>query len=116
MENGFLKINNMDTKRIQEEINRIKNAPFSKKSDKQLIANDNLSALHKLKYSGIQPIEFERYNNHVNRKTKLTAEDVIAIRSKYNPYIVGKKKLAHEYGVSVSLIHKIIHRLKWKNV
>ena len=116
MDDRLLKINYMDIKRILEEINKIKNASFAKKSDKQLIANDTLSALHKLKYAGVQPIVFEKFNNRLNRKTKLSEEDVIAIRSKYNPYIVGKKKLAKEYGVSVSLIHKIIHRLKWKDV
>ena len=106
----------MDTKKIQEEINKIHAAPFSKKSDKQLIAHDVLSTLHKQKYAGLQPIALVKYNKSVNRKTKLSKEDVISIRGKYNPPIYGKKRLAKEFGISVSLVHKIINRLKWKDV
>ena len=106
----------MDTKKIQEEINKIHAAPFSKKSDKQLIAHDVLSTLHKQKYAGVQPIALVKYNKSENRKTKLNKEDVITIRGKYNPHIYGKKKLAKEFGISVSLVHKIINRLKWKEI
>jgi hypothetical protein len=106
----------MDTKRIQEELNKIHAAPFSKKSDKQLIAHDVLSTLHKQKYAGLQPIALVKYNKSENRKTKLSKEDVISIRGKYNPHIYGKKRLAKEFGISVSLVHKIINRLKWKEI
>ena len=106
----------MDTKKIQEELNKIHAAPFSKKSDKQLIAHDVLSTLHKQKYAGVQPIALVKYNKSENRKTKLSKEDVISIRGKYNPHIYGKKRLAKEFGISVSLVHKIINRLKWKDV
>ena len=106
----------MDTKKIQEELNKIHAAPFSKKSDKQLIAHDILSTLHKQKYAGLQPIALVKYNKSENRKTKLSKEDVIAIRGKYNPHIYGKKRLAKEFGISVSLVHKIINRLKWKEI
>ena len=106
----------MDTKKIQEEINKIHVAPFSKKSDKQLIAYDALSTLHKQKYAGLQPIPLVKYNKSENRKTKLSKEDVITIRGKYNPHIYGKKRLAKEFGISVSLVHKIINKLKWKDV
>ena len=106
----------MDTKKIQEEINKIQAAPFSKKSDKQLIAHDVLSTLHKQKYAGLQPIALVKYNKSENRKTKLSKEDIISIRGKYNPHIYGKKRLAKEFGISVSLVHKIINRLKWKDV
>lgn len=106
----------MDTKTIQEEINQIKSATFSKLSDKQLIAYDTLSILHKQKYAGIQPIALAQYCKSENRKTKLSKEDVITIRDKYNPHIYGKKRLAKEFGISVSLVYKIINRLKWKNI
>ena len=106
----------MNTKKIQEEINKIHAAPFSKKSDKQLIAHDVLSTLHKQKYAGLQPIALVKYNKSENRKTKLSKEDIISIRGKYNPHIYGKKRLAKEFGISVSLVHKIINRLKWKDV
>ena len=106
----------MDTKKIQEEINKIHDAPFSKKSDKQLNAHDVLSTLHKQKYAGVQPIALVKYNKSENRKTKLSKEDVIVIRGKYNPHIYGKKRLAKEFSISVSLVHKIINRLKWKEI
>jgi len=106
----------MNTKKIQEELNKIHAAPFSKKSDKQLIAHDILSTLHKQKYAGLQPIALVKYNKSENRKTKLSKEDVISIRGKYNPHIYGKKRLAKEFGISVSLVHKIINRLKWKDI
>ena len=106
----------MDTKKIQEELNKIHAAPFSKKSDKQLIAHDVLSTLHKQRYAGVQPIALVKYNKSENRKTKLSKEDVISIRGKYNPHIYGKKRLAKEFGISVSLVHKIINRLKWKEI
>lgn len=106
----------MDAKKIQEEINKIYAAPFSKKSDKQLIAHDILSTIYKQKYAGIQPIALVKYNKNENRKTKLSKEDVIKIRSKYNPHIYGKKSLAKEFGISVSLVYKIINRIKWKNI
>lgn len=106
----------METKKIQEEINKIHAAPFSKKSDKQLIAYDVLSTLHKQKYAGLQPIALVKYNKSENRKTKISKEDVITIRAKYNPNIYGKKRLAKEFAISVSLVHKIINRLKWKDV
>ena len=106
----------MDTKKIQEEINKIHAAPFSKKSDKQLNAYDVLSNLHKQKYAGLQPIALVKYNKSENRKTKLSKDDVITIRGKYNPHVYGKKRLAKEFGISVSLVHKIINRLKWRDV
>ena len=79
----------MDTKQIQDEINKINAAPFSKKSDKQLIAYDVLSILHKQKYAGLQPIALVKYNK-------------------------SEHKLAKEFGISISLVYKIINRLKWK--
>jgi hypothetical protein len=36
------------------------------------------------------------------------------IRRKYNPHIYGKKRLAIEYGVSVSVIYRIIKGIMWK--
>lgn len=106
----------MDTKKIQEELNKINNSSFSKFSDKQLQKFDELSNKYKIKYAGIQPVELSKFNKYQNRKTKLKEEEIISIRSKYNPYIYGKKKLAKEFGISVSLVHQIIHRLRWKNI
>jgi DNA invertase Pin-like site-specific DNA recombinase len=106
----------MDIKKIQEEINKIGKAPFAKKTDKQLIAWDILSELYKQQCQGIQPKALVKYNDSENRKTKLNKEQVREIRRKYNPHVYGKKRLAIEYGVSVSVIYKIIKGLLWKTV
>jgi DNA invertase Pin-like site-specific DNA recombinase len=57
-----------------------------------------------------------KYNDSENRKTKLTKEHIREIRRKYNPYVYGKKRLANEYGVSVSVIYRIIKGVMWKNL
>ena len=105
----------MDIRKIQEEINKIENAPFAKKTDKQLMAWDILSELYKQQYNGVQPLALVKYNDSENRKTKLTKVEVREIRRKYNPHIYGKKRLAIEYGVSVSVIYRIIKGTMWKN-
>jgi hypothetical protein len=105
----------MDIRKIQEEINKIENAPFAKKTDKQLMAWDILSELYKQQYNGVQPLALVKYNDSENRKTKLTKDQVREIRRKYNPHIYGKKRLAIEYGVSVSVIYRIIKGTMWKN-
>lgn len=104
----------MDVKLIQEEIEKIQSLPFSKKTDKQLISYDILSQLHKEQYKGLQPLALVKYNDSENRKTKLTIEKVREIRRKYNPHVYGKKRLAIEYGVSVSVIYRIIKGVMWK--
>ncbi len=104
----------MDIKSIQEEIEKIQSSPFSKKTDNQLISYDMLSQLHKVQYQGLQPLALIKYNDSDNRKTKLTKEKVREIRRKYNPHVYGKKRLAIEYGVSVSVIYRIIKGLMWK--
>jgi len=104
----------MDIRKIQEEINKIENAPFAKKTDKQLMAWDILSELYKQQCQGIQPKALVKYNDSENRRTKLNKEMVREIRRKYNPHIYGKKRLAIEYGVSVSVIYRIIKGVMWK--
>lgn len=105
----------MDIRLIQEELKKIENSPFAKKTDKQLMAWDILSQLHKQQHQGIQPLVLVKYNDSENRKTKLTKEQVREIRKKYNPHVYGKKRLANEYGVSVSVIYRIIKGVMWKN-
>lgn len=106
----------MDFKRIQEEIERIQSSPYAKKTDKQLLSYDALSELYKQQYQGIQPLALVKYNESENRKTKLNKEQVREIRRKYNPHIYGKKRLAIEYGVSVSVIYRIIKGVMWKTI
>ena len=104
----------MDIKRIQEEVKKIQSTSFAKKTDKQLLSYDMLSELHKQQYQGLQPLALMKYNDSDNRKTKLTKDQVREIRSKYIPHVFGKKRLAIEYGVSVSVIYRIIKGVMWK--
>jgi DNA invertase Pin-like site-specific DNA recombinase len=104
----------MNIKEIQTEINNIQSSSFAKKSDKQLMSYEILSELHKNQYQGIQPLALVKYNDSENRKTKLNKEQVREIRRKYNPHVYGKKRLAIEYHVSVSVIYRIIKGLMWK--
>ena len=104
----------MDIKRIQEEIQRIQSSSYAKKTDKQLLSYELLSELHKQQYQGRQPQALVKYNNSDNRHTKLNKEMVREIRRKYNPHVYGKKRLAIEYGVSVSVIYRIIKGVMWK--
>ena len=105
----------MDVKLIQEELKKIEYSSFAKKTDKQLMAWDILSELHKQQCQGIQPLALVKYNDSENRRTKLTKDQVREIRRKYNPHIYGKKRLAIEFGVSVSVIYRIIKGIMWKN-
>ncbi len=104
----------MNINKIQTEIKKIESSSFAKKSDKQLMSYEILSELHKNQYQGIQPLALVKYNDSENRKTKLNKVQVREIRRKYNPHVYGKKRLAIEYGVSVSVIYRIIKGLMWK--
>ena len=57
---------------------------------------------------GIQPIAFKLFND--NKTRKLSIDKILEIRRKYNPYVYGKLRLAKEYGVSKTLIHKILSK------
>jgi len=98
----------MNNKAVLEELKKIQESEYAKKSDKQLISYEILSELHKGKNNGIQPVAFKIFNE--NRTRKLTIEKILEIRKKYNPYVYGKLRLAKEYGVSKTLIHKIINK------
>lgn len=104
----------MDMKKIQAEVDKVSQSTFAKKSDKQLMSYDILSALHKSKYQGLQPLALVTYNKREFKKCKLTLEQVQEIRMRYNPHILGKYKLAKEYGVSPNLIYKIVNGKSWK--
>ncbi len=93
---------------VLTEIKKIKDSDYAKKSDKQLISYEILSELHKEKNLGIQPIAFKIFNE--NRIRKLSNDQILEIRNKYNPYVYGKLRLAKEYGVSKTLIHKILNK------
>lgn len=104
----------MNINKIQQELDKIKLAPYARKTDKQLISYEELSNFYKSKYQGKQPSMLLRYNLPINRKCKLSIEQVREIRSKYVPNVYGKKKLGIEYGVSTSVIYRILKGLSWK--
>jgi hypothetical protein len=103
----------MDIKKIQEEIDKLIASPISKKSDKQLIANDAKSADYKQRFKDKAPEGILMYHSSGIKHSKLTKLQAIEIRSKYLPNIYGKRRLAKEYNVSVALITKIIDRKIW---
>lgn len=98
----------MNNKVVLQELKKIQESEYAKKSDKQLISYEILSELHKGKNMGIQPIAFKIFNE--NRIRKLSIDQILAISKKYNPYVYGKLRLAKEYGVSKTLIHKILNK------
>jgi hypothetical protein len=105
----------MDIKKIQEEIDKLIASPISKKSDRQLIANDAKSADYKQRFKDKVPEGFLMYNKSSSKQTKLTQTQADEIRTKYCPNIYGKRRLAKEYNVSVALITKIIDRKIWND-
>ena len=70
--------------------------------------------IHRQNLGGKQPEALEIYNNVDLRKCKLTKEQVKRIRENYIQNVHGKLKLAKEYGVSKSVIHRIIQGESWK--
>jgi hypothetical protein len=93
---------------VLTQIKKIQDSDYAKKTDKQLISYEILSELHKGKNMGLQPIAFKIFNE--NRIRKLSIDQILEIRMKYNPYVYGKLRLAKEYGVSKTLIHKILNK------
>ena len=104
----------MNHELIRAEILKVQQSSFATKTDKQLESYELLSQQYKEKNEGKQPPQLVKYNQSVNRKCKLTVELVAEIRIKYNPYVYGKSKLAKEYGVSASVILRIIKGKAWK--
>ena len=105
----------MDVVKLQEELDRFSASPISKKSDRQLIANDVKSADYKQRFKDKAPYGILAYHKSGNHQSKLTQLQADEIRSKYLPNIYGKRKLAKEYNVSVALITKIIDRKIWND-
>jgi hypothetical protein len=106
----------MKNNRIVEELQKVQNSPFAKKTDKQLMAYEILHELYKNQNSGIQPSALRKYNSYTNRICKLTPEQAKEIREKHIPHVYGKQKLAKEYGVSVSVVYRIITGKAWKEI
>jgi hypothetical protein len=60
----------MNISEIQQELDNISLRPFARKTDKQLIAYEELSNFYKSKYQGKQPSMLLKYNLPINRKCK----------------------------------------------
>jgi hypothetical protein len=105
----------MDVVKLQEELNRFSASPITKKSDRQLIANDAKSADYKQRFKDKAPDGILAYHKSGIKNSKLTQLQADEIRSKYLPNIYGKRRLAKEYNVSVALITKIIDRKIWND-
>lgn len=105
----------MDIQLIQQEGSKVKESSFAKKTDLQLHSYEVLSELYRGNNKGVQPAALVKYNMSVNRKCKLTVEQVQGIRSRYIPHVYGKEKIAKEYGVSTSVVFRILKGKSWKN-
>ena len=101
---------------IKEELKKIQCSKFTQKTDEQLWAYEELSRSQRDKLKGNQPECLRRYNSHSNRVCKLTPKLVKEIRLKYIPFVYGKQKLALEYGVSTSVVYRILHGKSWKEI
>ena len=98
---------------LDEILSEIRDAPFSKKTDKQLQHYENLSQLMKEKYKNGTYISPTILIDDDNRGRKLSKNEVLEIRRKYIPFKYGKIKLSKEYKVSPTLIYKIIKQKIW---
>jgi hypothetical protein len=83
-------------------------------TDEQLESYKKLSILQKELCKGKQPESLKSFNIPSKRKTKLTEKQVNEIREKHVPYVYGKNKLGIEYGVSTSVIYRILKGKSWK--
>lgn len=101
---------------IEAEMKNIFGSSYAKKTDRQLWAYDRLSEVNKSKCKGVQPKSLQIFNKPEYRKCKLTLEQVNIIREKYKPAEYGILKLAKEFGVSKSVIRRIIEGKSWKNL
>ena len=104
----------MNRSKIQKLIDSIDLTNCAFKTDKQLVSYEDLSFAHKIKYTGKQPPQLRSYKRRENGGCKLNERLVDEIRNKYQPHVYGKLKLAKEYGVSTSVIYRIIKKEIWK--
>jgi len=100
----------MNRDRIQKLVDSIDQSNYAFKTDKQLASYEDLSLMYKQKYAGRQPPQLRGYKKRENGRCKLNEQLVAEIRNKYQPHVYGKLKLAKEYGVSTSVIYRIIKK------
>jgi len=103
----------MDIQKIQKEVTNVGEGSFAHKTDKQLWLYQKLSESYLEAKKGQQPTALKEYNSPMSRKCKLTPEQVREIRKLYVPQVYGKKRLSAEFGVSPSVILRIIRGEAW---
>jgi hypothetical protein len=103
----------MNLELLQAQINKIDINPISHKSDKQLNYYEQLSESYKKRFKGDQPAALVKYNNVDLRLTKLSKQEVNEILQLYQKGVYGKKRLAKQFGVSSTMIYKIITGKNW---
>jgi hypothetical protein len=101
---------------IQKELDRIASSRYAKKSDRKLAAAEDLSRYYKNILNGNQPDCLKEFNKPENRHTKLSPNDVRAIRNRYLARKYGYLRLAKEFGVSKSVVIRIIKNKSWKDI
>lgn len=101
---------------IEAEMKSIFGSSYAKKTDQQLWAYEKLSKINKSICNGVQPKALQIFNKPEYRKCKLTIEQVDIIREKYKSGEYGILKLANEFGVSKSVIRRIIQGKSWKQL
>jgi hypothetical protein len=104
----------MNRDRIQKLVDSIDQSNYAFKTDKQLASYEDLSLMYKKKYAGRQPPQLRGYKKRENGFCKLNESLAEEIRAKYQPHVYGKLRLANEYGVSTSVIYRIIKKEIWK--
>ena len=104
----------MDIQLIQKEVLKAIDSSFAHKTDKQLWLYQKLHEDYLLACKRKQPEALKRFNSPLKRQCKLNLKQVKEIREKFVPHVYGKKRLAKEYGVSSSVILRILKGKSWK--
>ncbi len=99
---------------LQEELDKVMSSPFMDRTDAQIDGQIKLSEIYRERYQGAQPPSLEIYNDPQYRNCKLTMDQALEIRQKYVLGEYGKKRLAAEYGVSKSVITRILNNQSWR--
>lgn len=105
----------MDIQLIQEEVTKVIKSTIADKTDKQLWVYQELHERYLFEKRNQQPAALVKFNNPVNRRCKLTQHQVNEIRSRYIPHVYGKKRLSKDFGVSPSVILRILKGSSWKD-
>jgi len=105
----------MKSKRpLQKEIERIQETHLGRMTDRQIQAAEDAIARSKSHMENRVSMTPRIRAPSSTRKTVLTPQQAKEIRARYIPFIIGKKRLADEYGVSVSTVLKIIRNQLFK--